>query len=39
MRITRVYTRVGDGGTTRLVGGAKSPKITLASRPTAPSTN
>lgn len=26
MRITKVYTRVGDGGETRLVGGQKVPK-------------
>jgi cob(I)alamin adenosyltransferase len=26
VRITRVYTRVGDGGTTRIVGGAEVPK-------------
>ena len=26
MRITRVYTRAGDGGTTKLVGGVEVPK-------------
>ena len=26
MRITKVYTRTGDGGETRLVGGQKVPK-------------
>lgn len=26
MRITKVYTRTGDGGTTRLVGGSEVPK-------------
>jgi cob(I)alamin adenosyltransferase len=26
MRITRVYTRVGDAGTTRIIGGAEVPK-------------
>lgn len=29
MRITRVYTKVGDGGTTRLVGGAEVSKDDL----------
>ena len=35
LSINRVYTRKGDGGETRLVGGQKVPKILFALKRTA----